>query len=63
MPTAELNLRSARRAARVALRIAADWLRSSGGTAPELDALRAAYRALEAADPEQPDRKWEFPLV
>lgn len=48
-PVAELRrmeLRSARRAARTGLRIFADWLKRAGATPEEVEALRAAWRAI-----------------
>lgn len=40
------KLRSARAGARVALKMAADWLQSVGAPADEVEALRAAWRKL-----------------
>lgn len=40
------KLRSARAGARVALKMAADWLQSVGAPPDEVDALRAAWRKL-----------------
>lgn len=40
------KLASARAGARTALKIAADWLQSVGAPAAEVEALRAAWRAL-----------------
>ncbi len=43
------ELRSARSAARIALKISADWLQKAGATQQEVEALRAAWRALSPA--------------
>lgn len=51
LPPAERasKLATARRAARVGLKLFAAWLKDAGAPAPEIEALRTAYRQIQAA--------------
>jgi ferric-dicitrate binding protein FerR (iron transport regulator) len=57
-----MTLEQVRSYVRAALKTSAEWLKLSGGTEAEIQALREAFREIEAADPAN-RQAFEFPLV
>lgn len=57
-----MTLDQVRSYARAALKTSAEWLKLTGGSQAEIQALRDAFREIQAADPKQP-QAFEFPLA